>query len=303
MALKDPRASLPLAVTGLTGLVGRALVQAAAQRGVELRGLVRGAGTPTAGIDWRKVEFVDGDGLVEALRGTAAVVHLAAQTGAAADDAFRETNVHGTQRMLDAARAAGVSRFVFVSTIAVEFGNLDSYPYARSKLDAEALVRGSGLDWMIVRPTLVLGPSAPNLDKLAALASLPVVPLLGSGRARLQPIADRDLAELLLDAAESGGGRTMIEVGGPEVVTMKELLLRIRNVKGSAGGLTVPVPLFPVRLAVGMVGAVLGERSPVTAAQLSSFSEDAVATPSEFVQARSVRFEALDRTLARCLLT
>jgi len=295
-----------LFVTGLTGLVGRALQTIAVNEGVALRGLTRrvddleassGRGT----IEWVRGHLTDVERLTEAIRGASAVLHMAAQTGAASDAAFHESNVNGTEHLLEAAAQAGVQRFIFVSTIAVNFGNLEGYPYARSKKAAEAAVSASGLDWTIVRPTLVLGPAAPNLEKLAGLAGLPVVPQLGGGGVRLQPIDARDLAQMLLDVARQGPVGEILEVGGPEVLTMKAFLARIRTARGKGPAPSVPIPLFPVRWAAGLLGAVLGERAPIKAAQLSSFTEDAVAEAHAFVEERVGSFHPLSATLTESL--
>lgn len=298
-----------LFTTGLTGLVGQALIEIAARDGIPLKGLTRQGEAQRraslrgqdAGVEWVVGDLSDKTALVSALEGASAVLHMAAQTGAASDAEFQESNVTGTQRLLEAAREAGVTRFVFVSSIAVNFGNLASYPYARTKKEAEAAVAASGLDWLIVRPTLVLGPGAPNLEKLAGLASLPVVPQLGGGRVRLQPVDSRDLAGLLLAAVEKGPRLETLEVGGPEVVTMKAFLAQIRATRGKGGAPSIPIPIFPVRLAAKVLGALLGDRAPVKAAQLSSFTEDAVARPHPFVEAHMDSFHSLSDTLSHGL--
>ena len=298
-----------LFVTGLTGLVGQALQRVASDEGVALRGLSRRdgrtargtAGNPSAPLEWVEGDLADTDRLAAALKDTRAVLHMAAQTGAASDAVFHEANVRGTQHLVAAAERAGVRRFVFVSSIAVTFGNVAEYAYARTKRDAEVVVSESDLDWVIVRPTLVLAPGAPNLVKLASLAGLPLVPRLGGGRVRLQPVDARDLASLLLDLSEQGPSRVVLEVGGPETLTMGEFLEQIRSARGLGSAPSLPVPLFPVRLAVKALGAILGDRAPIKAAQLSSFTEDAVAAPHPFVRERASAFHSLSETLRECL--
>ena len=85
------------------------------------------------------------------------MVHLAAVTGRAAPADYRRVNVDGTRALLRACTAAKVRRFVHMSTIAAAYAEQRYYPYAKSKSEAEALVRDSGMDFSIIRPTLVLG--------------------------------------------------------------------------------------------------------------------------------------------------
>ncbi|MCA9737085.1 MAG: NAD(P)H-binding protein [Gemmatimonadetes bacterium] len=289
-------------VTGGTGLVGRAVLDLAARSGHTLRVLAREPGPPHPGVVWVRGALERPDTWRAALEGCEAVLHLAARTGAAPDAVYTQVNVAGTEALLGAASRVGVPRFVFVSTIAVRFAGLDRYPYARSKQIAEDRVRDSGLAWTVVRPTLVLGRGAPNLQKLAALAGLPVVPLLGGGRARLQPVDARDLAALLLDALESGPLGDVVEVGGPETLTMRALLTRIRRTTGRGGAPALPIPLGPVQAGVGLAARVLGARAPVTPAQLLSFVEDAVAEPHPWTEQRVGRLRPLDTTLTEALV-
>lgn len=286
-------------MTGARGLVGRALVDQAVTAHTPLRALSRAGGPARDGVDWVTGDLRRGVGAA-ALSGVQTVVHLAAQTGAAAPEAYAEVNVEGTRALLEAARTAGVRRFVFVSSIAVRFSSIADYPYAASKLEAERLVRASALEWVIVRPTLILGRGAPNLDKLAGLACLPMVPLPGGGKVRLQPVDVRDLAAVLLLAEQMPAGQ-VLEVGGPQTVSMADLFRRIRVVKGKGGAPRLPIPLAPLRLMAGLLRAVLGDRSPVTAAQLSSFVEDAVAEPHPWVADRMAGFRDLDTTLRDAL--
>jgi hypothetical protein len=180
--------------------------------------------------------------------------------------------------MLAAAAEAGVPRFVHVSTIAVTYPEKRHYPYARSKAEAERLVRASGLDWAILRPTIVLGPGSPLAPLLASLADAPVLPLFGGGRARIQPVHADDVALALAALAEQPalGGRT-IDFGGRDVATFDAFLTALRVARKGRPGPRLPVPLGPL---VGLLGALepaLGGVLPVTAGQFYAFRHDGVA--------------------------
>lgn len=168
-------------VTGPTGFVGRRVCSALEAAGYSVRpGGRHEVGEIHRGTDWRDV-----------LDGCAAVVHLAARVHvmtrdpAEGEEAFREVNLHGTAALVQQAAAAGVRRFVFVSTAKVlgESGT-DLTPdaplaphdaYAVSKAEAEAAVRelsGPGMETAILRPPLVYGPGVrANFERLMGLAA------------------------------------------------------------------------------------------------------------------------------------
>lgn len=210
------------------------------------------------------------------------VIHLAAAVGNATPDQHRQTNVEGTRVLLAAAENAGVRRFLHVSTIAVTFGDISDYPYALSKRDAEELVRESSLEHVIARPTIVLGPGSPIWDRFRSLAAGPLLLVLGSGRARIQPVWVDDLAAALLRLAVEPGvaGRTL-ELGGPDALEIGEFLQRARRATGRGGGPTVRIPLGPVLGPLRLVEKATSINLPVSAGQFSSFVHDGVAENDE----------------------
>lgn len=278
-------------VTGGGGFVGRRLVAALADLGRPLVALQHSAlvRSETSG----KVAVVAGDLLnpasyAIALRSCRTVVHLAATTGRATATEHRRTNATGTATLLDAAKAAGVGEFLFVSSIAAAFPEERSYAYAATKRAAEEQVRQSGLSHLIVRPTMILGPDAPVLASLEKLALLPLMVVPGTGRVRVQPLHVDDLVRCLVTALREHlfNGAT-ITLGGPDVVTVDRLLATIREVRTGRTGraVHVPLPLLQVPLRAAEA-AHLVRVLPITAGQLSSFKYDGVAAPNE-VQTRT----------------
>ncbi len=300
-----------LFVTGITGLVGRAVAAELDARDASARALVRAPAVSPGRADPRApgpaIEPVPGDlerpdGLDSLLAGSRTVLHLAAATGPADPERQRRVNVDGTRNLLAACARAGVPRFIYVSSIAATFDRLDRYPYGASKREAERLVAESGLDYAIVRPTVVLGPGSPILNRFRQLAALPLPVLPGRGAARIQPIAAWDLARCLLDLASEAelGGRA-IEIGGGEVVTLAEFLGRVRQALGRRAGTPIRIPIEPLRAALAVVGALTRGKAPVSAAQLAMFEQDGVAAEHPFVAARASAFSGLDEMLARSL--
>lgn len=270
----------PIWVSGGAGFVGRRLLAQLRASGLPVVALMR---TPRADVP-DGVTVVPGDLLQPdtyraSLAGCDTVLHLAAATGKATAEEHHRINAAATEVLLDECRRAGVRRFIFVSSIAVTFPDLTDYHYAQAKLRAEEMVRNSGLEFLILRPAIILGPGAPILASLGTLATLPLMLVLGTGRARVQPVHVDDVARVMAEAAglDSLGGQT-VEVGGAEVLTMEALLtaLRTRRLGRSGPAVRLPLALFrlPLRLAEQ---AGLGAFLPVTAGQLSSFAFDGVA--------------------------
>lgn len=264
-------------VTGGAGFVGRRLLAALRQRSHSVVALQHASPihAEDAGITIVNGSLLQPSDYLAALRTCDTVLHLAAATGKATAADHVRVNAQGTAALVQACREAGVRRFLLVSSVATTFARRQDYPYADAKIEAERIVRESGLDALTVRPTMVLGPGSPILQSLATLARLPVGVAPGLGNVQVQPIHVDDLADFLAVAVGHDwfDGR-VVDAGGPDVVSMPALMRAIRS-----GGPVIRVPLTPIRLALQMATAAgLGAHLPVTVGQLSSFDNDGVVT-------------------------
>jgi uncharacterized protein YbjT (DUF2867 family) len=158
-----PGALPPIALTGATGFVGRRVV-ALANRPV--RALTRRPQPPQPGVEWVLGDLDDTNALARLCEGAAAVLHIAGVVNAADEAGFVAGNVTGTTNVL--AAAAGVPRFVHVSSLAAREPRLSLY--GASKAQGDALVIASTLDWVIVRPPGVYGPGDAEMRDLFSLA-------------------------------------------------------------------------------------------------------------------------------------
>lgn len=295
----------PLFLTGASGFLGRRLLAALASLDIELTCLARSPGALTPLLTGRpRWRTASGDLATLAhdsasLVGARSIIHLAALTGKASGAQFVDANVEGTRALIAAARSAGVRRLIFVSSIAASFADRRYYPYAESKRAAEALVRESGLDIVILRPTMIFGAGSPVFTGLARLAAGPAAIALGGGRVRVQPIHVDDVVRLLLAlAAEEDLGGRILEAGGPEVLSMRELLVRIRRQLKGVAGPVLSLPLEPLRTLLGLIEPVALPVLPLTAGQLASFANDSVASPDPWISQRMKGFRTVDQMLA-----
>jgi nucleoside-diphosphate-sugar epimerase len=187
-----------LAVTGGTGFVGQRLIEMAVARGHRVRALTRRAQEAREGVDWIEGSLENRDALERLVSDSDAVIHVAGVINAPDAAGFEAGNVTGTLAMLAAATAAGTQRFVHVSSLAAREPRLSLY--GASKTRSEELVKGSGLDWMIVRPPAVYGPGDRETLELFKMAKAGLILLPPKGRLSL--IHVDDLARLLMTLAE-----------------------------------------------------------------------------------------------------
>ena len=207
-------------VTGATGMIGGAIVDALLAHGHSVRALVRPAANVDPlllkGVDLVVGDLGDAESLRQAVQGVDAVFHAAAALGFRAGAAVMDdVNVGGTERLLAASRAAGVGRFVHISSVAV-YGPQEppidettpqhpNDPYGRSKQAAEAAVRrayAQGLPTIILRPCIVYGPGDRYfLPTLLQLMRLPIAPLPEGGDLLIELVYVTDVAEAAILAA------------------------------------------------------------------------------------------------------
>jgi nucleoside-diphosphate-sugar epimerase len=246
-----------------------------------------------------QADLLDAGTYAEALRGCDAVLHLAATTGKSRPEEYFRVNREGTRCLIQACRRAGVERFIHISTIAAKFRDQRRYYYAQSKLQAEELVRSSGLRYSIVRPTMVMGKGSPVLEGLSRMAAAPILPVFGSGRAQVQPVSVEDLVACLGEVLARGtfDGRT-VEIGGPQVLSMEELLVKIRRAKGKGAGPVLHLPAGLIAASVGLLEKVLLPVLPFTAGQIASFVNDGTAAPDPQVREWQARMQSVEAMLS-----
>jgi NADH dehydrogenase len=237
---------------------------------------------PDGSVDVHFGSVQDPHALAAAFYNLEAVVHLVGIIGQRAGATFDQINRQGVANVVAAARGAGVKHFLHVSAIGAN--NNPFYPYLYSKWQGEQEVINSGLPYTILRPSLMFGPGDEFLNTLAALARVfPLVPVIGSGRNRFQPIAVEDVARCLVLALgrDDLRGRT-IEIGGPQQLSYNDLMAIMARTLGRRR-LYIHIPVLPMSLAVGVLQRVQ-PRPPVTGEQLRMLPIPNVAQPDTVQQ-------------------
>lgn len=185
------------AVTGGTGFVGSRLIDLAVEAGHQVRALTRRDQPARDGVTWIHGDLDAMAALTELCTGADAVIHVAGVVNAPDREGFAHGNITGTANMLAASKAAGVRRYVHVSSLASREPALSAYGW--SKAEADTLVRDSGLDWTIVRPPAIYGPGDLEMLELFRVARFGLALLSPGGR--ISVIEVGDLGRLLLALA------------------------------------------------------------------------------------------------------
>jgi uncharacterized protein YbjT (DUF2867 family) len=263
-------------ITGSTGFVGRHVVKELCSSSLKIRCLVRTTSdlTPLAGLDIEtcRGDIADVASLESALQNVATVVHLVAIIRETKEATFEKINLVGTSNLLQAAKEKGVKRFIYMSNLGA--GPDQRFPLLYTKWRAEEEVRGSGIDFVILRPSVMFGRGDGFISVLAPIIKrMPLAPIIGSGKTKFQLMSVEDVAACVAQSLddERTTNQTFM-LGGPEYLTYEEIVdLIIEELKLKRSKVRLPVPLMQ---SIVWLGEKLGLRLPITSAQTAMITRD-----------------------------
>lgn len=251
MATQTPSSQL-ITVFGGSGFIGRHVVRALVKRGYRVRvavrrpdlaGFLQPLGT-VGQIISVQANLRYPDSVAAAVRGADAVINLVGILQEGGRQSFSAVQANGARAVAQACAAHGITRLVQVSAIGAARESRSAYD--RSKAEGEAAVLSLVPSAIVLRPSIVFGPEDSFFNRFASLARmLPVLPLIGGGETKFQPVFVGDVAEAAARAIDGTitGGR-IYELGGPEVKSFKELLTYVCEVTGRKRVLaSLPFPL------------------------------------------------------------
>ena len=272
-------ARMKVLVAGGTGFIGSYLCRALADDGHAVTALSRSPEETPDGVTGVTGDVTDYDSIASAVDGHDAVVNLVALSPLFEPDGGNRMHdrIHrgGTENLVRAAEDGGVERFVQLSALGAD-PNGDT-AYIRAKGEAEEIVRESGLDWTIFRPSVVFGEGGEFVSFTKRLKGMfapgvPLYPLPGGGKTRFQPIHVEDLVPMIAAAVtdDEHAGETY-EIGGPEVLTLRQVTDLVYEAE-KKGVTIVPLPMPLAKIGLSVLGAVPG--FPMGADQYRSLKFD-----------------------------
>ena len=284
--LQPGNAHIPstLLITGATGFVGSGILRALGRSGdtpsgpfagTRIQSLQRKPGSVVGRVETVAGDVTDASSLSGKLDSVDTVIHLVGIIEESGGATFDEVIRRGTENMVQEASRAGVKHFILMSALGAH--DSPKFPYHRAKFRAEEAVKASGLPFTIFRPSVIFGKGDGFITVLAGLVkSFPVVPVVGSGESKFQPVQVDDVGASFAYAAshpEEAGGKTY-ELGGAKSYSYQEML----DVIGAELGKRKPkvhVPLPLMKAVVTLTGPLpKALRPPVTMEQLKMLALD-----------------------------
>ena len=263
---------MSVTVVGASGLIGRAAVAELAQRDPEVRALVRRRDAADAlrhlGAKVAVGSADDEAALEAALAGAFTVVHLVGGVNEPDPEAYARSSLESVELMVAVATSAGVRRLVLLSHPSAS--SASNNPYLRAKGRAEEVIRASGIEHAIIRPSPAYGLGGTWFTAFVEAAAQEPAEVVGSGRQVLAPVLADDVGRVLAavdDRAEPVEGTWGFD--GPDIVTADELALLVRG--GSS-----PIRHLDIPEAAGRLSELLGRAVSATACEVFSMGGTAV---------------------------
>jgi len=281
-------------LTGGTGFVGREILHQLHTANHNIRLLARNPGSaalrelrarynvePVAG------DVTDAQSLSGALTGCDAVIHLVGIISEVGNQTFENIHVRGTENVVRAAQTTGIRRYLHMSALGTQLNARARYH--QSKWAAEQLVRNSGLDWTIFRPSIIYGPGDQFVNMYLDMARFsPVLPVIGGHKTKFQPVAVQDVATCFVKALTEPRaiGRTF-DLCGPDTFTLEEILRTALAVTGRRR-LIVRIPYALARMQAALFEFIyprmFGKAPPLNRDQLLMLQQDNVGNPQDAIE-------------------
>ncbi len=289
------------AVLGAGGFIGGYLTLNLTHLGFRLNLLSHktdpGFISPRGQIETFRGSIEDEDSLAQCFDGCDTVFHLVGIIAETRTKTFQKTVIEGTARLVAAAKKTGVKKIIYLSALGTSA--VAESDYHKAKWEAERQIIDSGLDYTIFRPSIVYGVGDQFINKIAGIIRMmPVVPVLGDGLYKLQPVYVEELTTLMaLSAVKDYTSRKIYEIGGPEQLTYLEVLNIIKRTM-SRKRASLHIPLFLARMAAYLMEMVL-KPAPLTRDQLKMIAAgstcDHMIAENEF----GVKFSSLEIQLQK----
>jgi NADH dehydrogenase len=268
-------------IAGASGFVGGHLTDYLLSKGHKLKCLARSEKAKKS-LSEKGVMVVPGDiTKAETLKGVLdpddLVIHLVGIMEEKWESTFQGIHIEGTKNLVAEAQRAGVRHFMYQSALGADRNSWSGY--LRTKAEAEDLVRRSGLNYTIFRPSLIIGPWDDFTKKLIDILKLsPVIPIPGEGSAKFQPVYIKDWLKCAEKVIENPAQVTgTYEIGGPEHLTYREIVEKLSKAMGHNRP-AFKIPMGLMRFSASIFEKILSV-PPVTSDQLRLLGQDNICDP------------------------
>jgi NADH dehydrogenase len=277
-------------VTGGTGFVGSHIVKRLALEKIKTRCLVRKGSNVNRleelGIELSYGDLTDKESLNKALAGVETVIHLIGIIVERKGATFEIIHTQGTRALVEACKDAGVKRFIYVSALGARENARSRY--LSTKWEAEQAIIKSGMEYMIFRPSIMIGGGGEFISKLSGIIQqAPMIPVIGA-KSKLQPIYVENTADCVLRSlADPKITNRIFEIGGPDQMTYRELYLTLSQVLEIKKSV-VEIPVWMVWPVAYILEGIM-EKPALTTQQLMMLQEDNICDIREMQEVFGIR--------------
>jgi len=288
-------------VTGASGFVGKRLVPALLDAGHDVSVLVRDRSTYDApdGVDVFEGDVLEPESLAAALHDVDAAYYLIHAMGGGGS--FEERDRRGARNFAKAAEGTGVDRVVYLSGLGVDGDDLSAH--LRSRREVEAVLRRGDYELTVLRAAIIVGHGSASFRIVRQLSSrLPVMITPRWVSTRVQPIAIADVIAYLvgvLDTPETAG--ETFQIGGPEVMTYREMLSAVGRRLTGRTPVIVPIPLLTPRLSAYWVDLVTDVPAGVAHPLIDGMATDVVVTDDRIRSLVPIELTPFETAVERAL--
>jgi len=267
-------------LTGATGFVGGNLLKEMLKQGLQVRCLVRNPSKAEAmkqpGVELIKGDVTDKSSLLIALDDAKVTiaVHLVGILAETKNTTFKAIHTEGTRNMVEACKIKGVKRFVHISALGTR-ANARS-KYHKTKWEAEEIIRNSGLEYTIFRPSVMFGKEDKFTNLFAGIIKIsPFIMIPGNGQNMMQPVSVKNLVSAMTIAVKDPQHiHKVYEIAGPEKLTFDQIIDTICRVMGKTR-LKIHIPM-PLMRPGALIAECILRKPPITRDQLLMLEEDNV---------------------------
>lgn len=225
------------------------------------------------------------------------VVHLAAVTGKVKKKKYDRINYQATADLIDASLKNGVKNFLYLSSISVKFKKKRGYNYALSKENSENYLKNSGINYSILRPTMILGSGSPVFNGFYKFTGMPVIPFFGKGDITIQPVHAKDVSSTInFFCMENIFDNRVYELGGPDRIRLDDFVLKISRSRGLKKRL-FRIPLMISIPLITIMDKFFYRITPVTMAQISTFRNDGAAKSDKTIDNAVINQQGIDKMI------